>query len=211
MPNTITLQNAYDALLRRKKDISDVPTATFIEWCDFLNREIYRHLCAVDATRFLKSYTLNVVAGTQKYAIPTDFRDIETYDTGIFEIDTNGVQLNRRLARTNFGDLASVGYYLDGNYIALTPTPTVSKPWTLRYIPYLDTVDSLSDTFIDPVTQEYLKFVVDALVVYYDIWDEDLNVEAIEDQRYVRALDELSRTIKREGYAYSTPDYSNIF
>ena len=214
----LQLSTALASLTNLKKDISDVPSATFIEWCDYLNKFAYRALVATDTQRFIKSYTLNVASGNQTYALPVDFRSMDEFNCGLYYVDQTGKQTEQRLAHTGFGSQI-LGFYLDHGNIMITPQPQQPVVYTLRYIPVQVKLATVTDYFttdttltgIEIIPDEYLQYVVYALDALYNVWDEEPGAESFADARFTRALDELIRNIRKEGAAYSFPDYSVTF
>lgn len=211
----LQVQEAYDAFGRLKRDITDVPLATFYEWCDYLNKFAYRYLIGIDPERFVSSSSVNVVAGTTSYSLPADFRSLQASGTGLFELDTDGNPTGYTLAVTGFGS-QNEGYYISGSNIVITPNPTKSANYTFRYIPDVTTIDESTDYFtvstaLDSdiiLPSEFKEYVVKALDVFYNQWDEDLAMESFSDARFIRALDELARTYKRTPDVYGLPDYT---
>ena len=214
----IQLLTARTSLENLKKDISDVPSGTFLQWCQFISDQVYRSLIATDSERWIQETTISVTAGTETYALPVDFRDISAYGCGLYLIDTNGKNQEQRLTRTNFG-FPEVGYYISGANIVLTPNPVVDTSYRLRYIPKGPVFSSVSDYFtIDKlstgaeiVPDEFLIYLRNALDAQYGAWDEDVGAEGLSDQRFVRAMDELIRNVRREPDAYGLPDFSVTF
>lgn len=212
---SLQVQEAYDAFGRLKRDITDVSLATFKEWCDYLNKFAYRYLIGLDPERFISSEAVNVVAGTSSYSLPADFRSAQTMGTGMFELDTNSNPTGFTLPVTSFGDQGS-GYYISGSNIVITPNPTQSASYTFRYIPDVTTIDDLTDYFTIDTTNggtvilpsEFKEYVVKALDVFYNQWDEDVSMESFSDARFIRALDELASTYKRTPDSYALPDYT---
>lgn len=204
----ITVDQALTSFQRLKKDISDVPQATFIEWCDYLNQFVYRELESTDPERYIIEYTLTTNPGQQAYSLPGDFRDVTQWGTGIYQTDQRGVRLETRLARTGFGS-QTLGYYIKGSSLYLTPIPRISYVYILRYIPLNASLTSLSDSTQIPT--EYLNYVIKALDVFYNQWDEQPDAEGLSDSRFARVLDELIRAIRKESDSYGFLDYSTTF
>lgn len=209
----LQVQDAYDAFGRLKRDITDVSLATFKEWCDYLNKFAYRYLVGIDPERFISSSTVSVSAGTSSYSLPADFRSMQAMGTGLFDVDDNGVA--KTLALTGFGS-ANKGYYVSGSNVVLTPNPTQSATYTLRYTPDVTTIDDMTDYFTVDTTNtgniilpsEFKEYVVKALDVFYNQWDEEVGMESFADARFTRALTELAQTYKRTPGVYGLDDYS---
>lgn len=200
------VQTAYDKFSRFKKDISDVDSSTFIDWADDLNKMLYRHLLGIDPERFIKTQAYAVTA-TGNQTLPADFRDLQAFGCGIY--DSN----NDLITYTGYGQ--SSGYYINGSNLVFNETGA----FTMRYIPTITTIDSLSDYFtVDTLTggvkiipDEYSDLVTKFLDVYYTEWDQDLGAEGISDQRFARLLDEFSRTVKRQPAVYGLNDFTTIY
>ena len=176
------------------KDITDVPTATYLKWCDYLNKYAYRALSQQDVERWIttSSYTASNSPSTQ--ALPADFRDIVPYGTGFFEINSAGEQTDVRLTGTSFGS-TDKGFYITGTNVVFTGIES-STVYTLRYIPSISAITALSDSFVIP--DEYNLNVLNALKTRYFVWDEDPSGESFSDARFVRSLNELMDMIRKE-------------
>ena len=209
----LTIQNARDALERRKRDISDVSSAVFGEWCDFVNKFAYRKLISTDAERFISSTSFTVSSEPQTSALPADFRNIQPLGTGFFLQDSNGDDTTRTLARTGFGSKVP-GYYISGTNVVFTGM--TNETITLRYIPTQTAISAVGDYFtvdgltggVEIIPNEYLLYLVNALDVMYSLWDDNVPEESFADARFVRALNELIETVRKEPDAYGIEDYT---
>lgn len=190
----INIQTVYDKFLLYKKNLGDVSTELFLDWCDEVNRFAYRILYGQDPNRYLVDYTINVSANTTTYALPTDFLNIEPIGAGVY-VNANGLPYPMPLAKSSFGNL-NIGYYLTNGNIVFTPIPQNSQVITLRYIPILTTLTSFTDEMVIP--DDFIAYVRYALDVLYSQWDEDFSAEGITDARYQRALDELARNLRQD-------------
>lgn len=199
----------------RKKDISDISDALFILWCREINDFTYRYMIDVNPTKYLSTQTISVTSGTSSYALNSDFRDATTFGCGLYKTDSNGNPLDERLPVTGYGS-QTLGYYFSGSSLIITPTPTASETYKLRYIPNNTIIDATADYFTvdtlstgtDIIPERYLEYVLNALDVRYAIWDDVPEDEAIADQRFVRSLNELAQAIKPDGEAYSMPEFT---
>lgn len=218
-PGLINLTQARQSLLNRKKDLTDVSSTVFIEWCQFVQDFIYRNVKSTDPERFITEYTLNVSSGDATYSLPTGFRDFTDFETGIYKTDSSsGLITPYTLPMTGPGS-STTGFYLSNNTIILTPVPTVDTTYILRYSPTLTRFQFMSDYFtLDTssntaatVPSEYMLYVVNALDVMYTIWDEDPGAEGLADARFVRSLNELLNCIRKQPDAYGVQDMSLIF
>lgn len=100
------------------------------------------------------------------------------------------------------------GFYITGT-VAVVTGITTNTVLTLRYVPQATDIDGTGDTLVIP--DEYMDYAVRALDARYAMWDEDPGAESLADFRYVRALDELARNIKKEPASYGLSDYSSIY
>lgn len=84
----ITAQQIYDSFARYKQDVSDVDNDVFLEWVQFTTRFIYDKAKRVDAGRFVKTQSYNVVIPPQSHSLPDDFQDLNQTVCGIYKYDT---------------------------------------------------------------------------------------------------------------------------
>lgn len=216
-PGFISVQTAYDSLLALKKDLSDVPQATFIQWCDFINKFLYRFILGSDPGRFLKEYQFTSAPSVTTYALPTDFRDVAHFGSGIFYWDANNdVPSNMMLARTGYG-ATQTGYFIQGTNLRLTPhTWNSDQQFVLRYCPVNETIQYMGDYFsLDRtasssaiIPSEFLDMLVNVLDVRYSMWDEVPDQESLADARYSRTLTEFAKEICKEAGQYFVEDVS---
>ena len=204
---TISLLEAQTELEQELKDITDVPSATYISWCDYVNKFLYRKLSKADPERFIASQSYTVTASPSTQALPSSFRDVVPKGTGFFLVDTNGTQTDTQLCLTNFGS-QDTGYYINGTNVVFTGIEA-STIYTLRYIPEITAFTALGDLFCVP--DEYNRCVLDGLKVQYFIWDEDSNSESTADFRFNRSLNELLANIKKNPNVGIINNYSNYF
>jgi len=203
----ITITEAKTLLENLKKDISDVSDATFINWCNNINNFAYKIMCGVDPERFISTSTVSVVSGTSTYALPATFKSIDYQGCGVFDLDGNSQPVDTaRLPLTGAGS-STVGYYISGSNLCITPQPSASDTYTLRFIPSLTQLTSTSDSLCIP--DEYEEYVTRALDVQYCIWDEDKNSEVFADARFQRALSEFAKDVKKAPFTASLPNISN--
>lgn len=210
----LTVQVARDAFLRFKVDLSDISTNIFAEWCDFINRFIYKEASGIDPERFIStsSFTVTTIPSTQ--TLPSDFRDIQKTGCGFFFVDADGKDTDRALTQTGFGR-RDRGYYIQGTNVVFTGIEN-NEVFTLRYIPTTTKLTALADFFTQNkltggkiiIDDEYLEYVVKALDVLYDQRDEEPGAESIADARFVRALNNLLDNLKKEPGAYQLDDFT---
>lgn len=213
----ITLQNVLDSLGNRLKDISDVPQATFIEWCNFANTQVYRHVLSIESERYLLSQTYVVSTSPQTVTLPDDFKSIKPLACGIYERDNSGKDTETSLGRTGFGSEVK-GYYFDRANLVFTGIES-ALTYVLRYAPTVFTFTALTDTFTtdglatgqEIIPNEYLQFLVEDILVLYNQWDEQGGNESLADFRFSRLLNEYSQNIRRDPSSYDLPDFSQVY
>ena len=214
----IPLAEAYQALKNQLKDISDVPQATFIQWCEYINDFTYRYLLGVDPDRFTKTTSLSVINGQSTYSIPSDFRDQSAWNTGLFITDNNGYTTSQRLPLSGPGQ-GFPGYFISRGNLILTPTPAENatlawiytvKNGRLSTIDQYFTMDGTANG-IPIIELEYLLYVTRALACQYQIWDQEIGEESFADQRFQRALSELCENIRRQPSAMGLLDQSQMY
>lgn len=210
-----TLRTAFENL---KKDATDVGVALFSQWCDYINKHIFRVLIGTEPERFIKTSDYSVTSATDTYSLPADFRSIDTFGTGLFYVNDDGTITNRQLPRTSAGS-STPGWYLNKGNIIITPFPTNSLTYRMRYIPNISTLTAYTNYFTDDgtltgniiVPDEYLEQMVMIMDKRYTWWDEDPSAEGNADQRYMNAVDEFISSIRRESNNIDMPDSSIDF
>jgi len=214
---SLLVSDVQTAFGRRKRDITDVPAATFYEWADFVNKFVYRKLRGTDPERFMQSTTFTVTSDPQTSALPADFRDVQPLGTGFFIRNSDGTDSERTLGRTGFGS-TSLGYYITTTNVVFTGLGN-SEVIVLRYMPTQTKLTQSTQYFtldgltggVEVIPDEYLEALIEALDVLYSRWDDNVSEESYADTRFVRALDELVNTLRREPDAFAIPDYSNNY
>ena len=205
------LNDFRDVFERRKRDISDVDTDVFLEWCNFAARFLYRRLKEVDPEQFVstQNYT-SITSGSQ--ALPTDFKSIRPKNMGLFELDASNSLNGGKLTMTGPGS-EEKGYYISGGSIVFTGIPSATS-FQLRYIPKLTKFTDLSTEYFTMdgtsggtiiLDDEYEDELVSIFDVLYERWDRNTIDEITADQRMVRALSEILEDIRRDVDVYTVP------
>jgi len=209
---TLLVSAVQSAFSRRKRDITDVPIATFAEWCDFANKFIYRKLVNLDPERFVKTQSYTISNSPETENLPSDFKHIKPEGCGFYYIDNNSEPTSTPLTRTGYGSVLR-GFYITGTTVVFTGIES-SETYTLRYIPTQTKIDAVTDYFTtdtlvtgtEIIPDEYLEMLVNDLDVLYNQWDEDTTSESLADFRFMRTLDEMLEDIRKEPDAYNIPD-----
>jgi hypothetical protein len=198
----ITLSTALQALLNRKKDLSDVSTDVFIGWCDFINKYLYRQLTNIDPERWIMSQLYTVSASPTTAALPAGFLSMSAVGCGVFMQDPNGNDTSWQLPRTGFG-ASDTGFYITGSNIVFTGINSAAT-FRLRYIPSIATLTAIGDSMI--LYDYYLGYLVDAMDVQYTQWDENPLDNMVADQRFVNSLEDLLSCFRKEFGVIGTPN-----
>jgi hypothetical protein len=201
------VSEAFSEFAQRKKDISDLNAipGTFLKWCNYINRFLYRELASVMPEQYMQSQVYTTTPQTATYALPTNFQDIIPMGSGLYLINQAGVDTDMRMPLTGFGS-SKTGYYLSPTNIVFTPTPTETKSYRFRYIPLLTDLVAESDDLLIPDRFSYL--LMDLLDSAYLVWDEMPSDESWNDERVRQKLHELIQFINPVGQAIMLPDFS---
>ena len=203
----ITGTTARANLLLLLKDLSDVSQDLFLQWLNFANRQFYDFIVGIDPERYITTSTYTVSTSPQTSALPADFYHIQPLGCGLYEIDSNGDDTEYDLTRTGHG-ARTTGYYISGSNIIFTGIEDGTQ-YKLRYIPMLTTLTAYTDSLV--LDEIYLEALVHDLNKLYQWWDEDAGMESLADFRFVRTLELLGNTIKREPDAYAIPDFMSSY
>lgn len=203
-----TAQAAYTAYGIYKRDISDVPSTTFLQWCDWINKFGYRYFLTIDPERFITTQSYTITASPSSQALPATFKSMQPAGCGLFEIDGSGADTTNQLIVTGFGS-SEKGYYITGGNIVFTGIE--NGTYKMRFIPTITTLDALTDYFSVDTTNsgkeifsdEYIQYIVAAIDVLYSQWDEDLGMEGLTDARFARLLNEYGNNERRTPGVYN--------
>ena len=200
--SAITLTQARATLLNFKKDLSDVSQDVFIEWGNFANRQFYDFIVGIDPERFITTSNYTVSSAPQTSALPATFYHIQPLGTGFYRIDSNGDDTEDSLTRTGHGSRLQ-GYYISSTNVIFTGIDDGTQ-YKLRYIPILTTLTALTDSIV--LDEIYMEALINDLDRLYSMWDEEAGMESLADFRFVRTLEALGNTVRREPDAFSIPD-----
>ena len=214
----ISLQTTYDAFKAYKKDISDVGVDLFIQWCNYAMSMAYDRITSTTPDKLRKDFPITLSGGgNQTIALPSDFGKMSNWQTGVYLLDNNGLPRST-LAMNNYGE-SGTGYYLTPTSIVITNAPTDTQAAILRYTPKMPVFTSLSDYYTDdktitgvPIYNDWdLEFTVRAVDIQYTMWDEDIAMEPIADQRFVRILSEMLERQRQTPNVYKIDPYVQGF
>jgi len=201
---SLLVSTVYSAFSRLKQDVSDVSTTTFMDWADWVNKFAYRHVAGIDSERYISEATITATAGQDWAYLPVDFRDITKFGCGLY-LYTDGIRSEVQSVLTN-PNSSTEGFYIKNDRIYFRPTPTQAQTYMLRYVPSEPTLTALTDYFSAPLDARYTQYLVNAIDILYDQWDEQSSDESLADFRFARLLDELSRNVKQSPAVYILDD-----
>lgn len=202
-----------------KQDISDVSTALYVDWINYIAGYLYENLLSETPDKFLKTYTVTVASGTQNYTLPTDFLSLRGDGCGLYPVDSTGQAYDQPLSYTGYASSVN-GYYIADNDLVITPNPTQSVTYILRYAPQPPTFTTdLTAYFTFDKTQtgtlffpdHFKEYLIRALDVQYGSWDEDAGAESYADARFVRVMSELFEKIRQTPRVYTHDSSMSAF
>ena len=215
----IQLSSAKTSLGRLKQDISDIDSSnsgTFLEWCNFANRQIYNYLIGIDNSMFVQPFPYTVTASGAQ-ALPTDLLTFRGTGMGFFRIDANNEATANRLPVTGYGSRQQ-GFYLEGTNVYFTGFNTTTN-FILRYLPKPATFTKETEYFTldgtetdEPIIEDfYRQALVADLNVLYSQWDEDMGMEGVADFRFTRTISEMGEYISRGPRVRQVPFFNNSY
>jgi len=193
-----TVRTQFDLM---KRDTTDVSQATFVQWCDWINKFMYRYVMGLDTKR-LSSVT-TIVDTTSEFGqyLPSDFNNVRAYGMGLYLVDGDNVRPEPELITAPNSE--QTGYYVKEGRVYFTPQNRPnSTTYQLRYVPNEPNITAYTDTFIAPLRAAYMEMLVNDLNRLYSQWDEDLGFEGVFDQKRSILLDEFARNIKTDPAVY---------
>lgn len=191
------LSTIQTRLENRLKDIADISSAVLFQMATDLNQFLYNETFSEDPERFITTSNYTVTSSPSTQALPAGFRDIGEYGTGFFYQNTDGTASERQLRPTGYGS-TDVGYYVTSTNVVFTGINT-STVFVLRYIPALDDIDALADTFCVP--DENKELLTEGMVLYYYRYEEDPR-EGEQDLRFTRLLNLYKEGLKKTPKVY---------
>jgi hypothetical protein len=173
-----------------------------------VNRELRQIIESYDPELLISTETINVLASTSAYALPSDFGSITHTGTGLYEVDADGDIEDRTRTITGPGSTTN-GFWIDSTNLNLTPEPQSTDTLILRYMTKDTKFTSLDDTFV--VDDSWEELVENGLLVRVAKHRRNSNDEVIAGQRYRNSLDLFIQNIDRTPKVFSRKDYSSYF
>lgn len=164
------------------------------------------------ATALITAIDDNGVTGTLTIKNITGiFQDNELITSASGSATANGTpryEISERIGEVQFGDTEE-GYYFEGNEVTFTEKEAT---YLLKYIPEPHQLTAPTEYFtvdgtvsgIELIKDRHEKFLLRAIDVFYEDWDENAGAESIADFKMVRALGEVLDSYSR------TPEVSQM-
>jgi len=144
-------------------------------WLNEIDQIMYSKLYKIYPEKYIKSMTISVVNGTQNYALPNDFLNINLLSTGLFNVNSN-VEITQIFPETKYGSRPR-GFYLNGTHIVITPIPNSDYELEFRYIPKRAMYTSLNNFLLLP--KKHQKFYVDWFSYFFLVRQEDYQTAGV--------------------------------
>ena len=202
----ITVSEAFTALERIKKDISELDGR--IELANEANYFFYENWYLQDPERWTTEFQFTVSSGATTATLPTNFERSDLQGTGVFRRNenTNTVGNIFPLHYTSPGSDEDGYFYTGSDTITITPVPTSSLTYILRYIPTLTDMTAETDQFILPGNYRFRRLLVNYLAARFEEFNQRVNVEVNDDARFANLLNEFYSLIRRSPKVIRLPD-----
>lgn len=175
---TVTVNRAFESLKFVIKNIDNISPTNRLEMANNVNREIRDEYLGANANDLLTETTLSVANGNSTQSLPSDFQDINPFQSGFFMLDSNGKEIKRLPVMEQITDVESC--FIIGDTINFYNIGT-SNTIKLKYINELADFTALTETFV--VDSRWLDVIRAGLLVQYYIFDKNRGkqIEAQED------------------------------
>ena len=190
----LNVQGLRDILERSQNDdLPDLGTDEFLDFANWFNQEVYEYLYGANTEDYLTSQAIATVKDQSSYTITGTIDNIRPYGAGLFpENQKDSLSLTKFNSRVR-------GFYLSGNNVIITPTPSSVENFTFRYIPVLPMLTSLTDSTV--IDERYGRFVKDSLNISFYEWSKDQR-EVGSSQRVQSSFNEFVRRIQKQPKQY---------
>lgn len=153
---------------KRRADMENGSFVSDAEWLDYINAsiaELHDILVTIYEDYYISETTLNTVAGTTNYALPSDFYKLKgldaQFDSGTWET-VKKYQFQRRNSKQDVSDNV-LKYRILGSNISFVPVPQSVIAMRVYYIP-VATKLALDADELDDLNQFSEYIVVDAAI-----------------------------------------------
>lgn len=195
MPRSVTLTELQTEI-RNSGEVRDPPISdtTLTTWINAAYAELYNHVIDANVDHFLSTATETIVAGTDSYALPSDY--YKTIAVWVLDTDNERYPLERfnwseRYLYSDSGlDRRCTRYALKGANLILSPSPTWSGTVYHDYIPEPAELSSGGDTIGDVMAAGgWEKYIVaDCLIRFCAYEESDPQTFVLQKQEALRAV-----------------------
>lgn len=171
---------------------------------NFAQQDVAKEIVHTYEDYFEKQADLNpagggTVAGTELYALPSDFlkfKRIERTDTGLVlpAIDLNEKYAAPLAPLTGSAVFGPLSFYVTGNSLGLTPVPQSVIPIRLFYVYRLTDMDLITNPISDIPAEHHDMMSVRASI---DMFIKDESDTSALEQRWNFLLDQMHRTLRQ--------------
>jgi len=191
----MTAQDMRNLLERSQEDtLPTLEDNTFLDFADWFNQEVYPYLYNVNPEDYITEQIINVIAGTDTYAITGDLDNIKTKGCGLYEENKD-----YSLPETKYNSIVK-GFYLKGTNLILTPEPALDDTLTFRNVQVVATLTAMSDiTLID---KRFSAFIKDSINTSFYEWSDN-GKEIGSSQRVQSSFRQFVRRIQKSHNIYT--------
>lgn len=138
------LKNQWDNLAGADVDLR-------VMWYNFMQEFTYDKFVAINPNDYLLIYTIKTLANISAYALPSDWQDIKTQDSGLFEVTTTSISdasfgaINYDAETVAFTTIGQTITHTSGAFGTLVEVVDFGTTGTLR----LSNVDTTAGSFTD--------------------------------------------------------------
>jgi len=179
--------------------------STLLKFFNITQQEIANEIVQADEGFFETSTFLDVSAGTARYTLPSGTLKIKRVEdlragTKTLPQEIRPVSINARSEYINETVSATIvggGYYLQGNSIVLTETPTFSNDSSIRlhYIKKVSDMTITEGTGISDIPEQYHHVMVYGVVHYMLFAQQSENTTAL--ATYRSGLADIRKTVDK--------------
>jgi len=167
---TITVAEAWISAEDVERNFTNFSNTQKLRAANMLNHEIYGVVMDTAPDRLITTQAISVTTGLNTVALPSDFDNLTSEGSGIFQLDTNSNPSSELpiIVRGNnsSGSNTTEGFYIQGTDLIIQSNS--DQNLTMYYIPELDEMTNvgLSDTFA-VVTKKYLEMMQMGILVQW--------------------------------------------
>ena len=206
----LTGDQVIQALSDTIRNISNFGIAARVRALNRLNEEWNETIKQEDPNLLIQRTTITIVEGTNSYALPSDFLDINDPFTGVFAPDPQG-NFKDQLQVTQPGSTMT-GYYIVNQTLFLTPVPKTGFNTETVVVLYMPVLQRLTGTGEDLVIDERFEELAHdgILKEYYKFMQ--MGAEYLEAQEdYINSLNNFIIRIGKQSIAGGLPDISHAY